>query len=143
VEVPNRFTSEEIGRFERPAPDSGSPSGTLRGLAVSPGEIEAPVCVVRTPEEEGALVAGGVLVAHATDPGWTPLFARASGIVVELGGLLSHAATVAREFGIPCVANIEGATRLLHNGDVVRVNGSQGEVEVVSLAAHPDGRTGS
>ncbi len=134
VDVPNPFTSDEVGGFKRSTPNSCSASGVLHGLAVSPGEVEGRVCVVRTPQEESALLPGGVLVAHATDPAWTPLFARASGIVVELGGLLSHAATVAREFGIPCVANVESATQLLHDGDLVRVDGSRGEVEVISPA---------
>jgi len=134
IEVPNRFTSEEVGAFERSVPGDGGASEVLRGLAVSPGEVEARACVVRSPDDGGALVPGGVLVAHATDPAWTPLFALASGIVVELGGLLSHAATVAREFGIPCVANVEGATTLLRDGDVVHVDGSRGEVAVIARA---------
>jgi len=85
-------------------------------------------------DDSAALLPGGVLVAYATDPAWTPLFARAAGIVVELGGLLSHAATVAREYGIPCVSNVEGATELLRDGDLVRVDGSRGVVVVVSRA---------
>jgi pyruvate,water dikinase len=75
-----------------------------------------------------------VLVAPATDPAWTPLFARAVGVVVELGGALSHAGIVAREFGIPCVANIDGLTRTLRDGDIVRIDGSRGVVTVTSRA---------
>ena len=134
IEVPNRFTSEDVPTFHHSSLDEGSVSEVMLGLAVSPGEVEARACVVRSPDDGDALVPGGVLVAHATDPAWTPLFARASGIVVELGGLLSHAATVAREYGIPCVANVEGATTALRDGDVVRVDGSRGEVLVVTRA---------
>jgi pyruvate,water dikinase len=133
VEVPNRFTSGDVGAFQRSAPQA-SAGETFPGLAVSPGEVEARACVVRAPDDSAALLPGGVLVAYATDPAWTPLFARAAGIVVELGGLLSHAATVAREYGIPCVSNVEGATELLRDGDLVRVDGSRGVVSVVSRA---------
>ena len=78
---------------------------------------------------------GEILVAPFTDPGWTPLFARASAVVVEIGGLFSHAATVAREYGLPAVSNVEGVTDLLHDGDLVRVDGTRGVVEVVSRAS--------
>jgi pyruvate,water dikinase len=77
---------------------------------------------------------GAVLVAPATDPGWTPLFARAAAVVVEIGGLFSHAATVAREYGLPAVSNVEGVTDLLRDGDVVRVDGARGVVEVLQRA---------
>jgi pyruvate,water dikinase len=74
---------------------------------------------------------GGILVAPTTDPGWTPIFARAAGVVVELGGVMSHAATVAREYGLPCVSNVDGATRRLRDGDVLRVDGTHGKVEII------------
>lgn len=87
-----------------------------------PGSIQ-PI----SPDRELPFEAGGK--AHGL-----LLIARA-GVVVEIGGLFSHAATVAREFGLPAVANIEGATDLLHDGDVVRVDGSRGVVEVIARAA--------
>ncbi len=95
------------------------------------------MCVLRAPSETDRFPSGAVLVAPATDPGWTPLFTRAVGVVVELGGALSHAGIVAREFGIPCVANIDGVTRLLRDGDLVRVDGAAGLVTVVSRAPQP------
>jgi pyruvate,water dikinase len=137
VEVPNRFTSEEIDAMPARALATGGVHGPLRGTAVSPGAVEAPVAVLRSPDEGDRMPTGAVLVAPATDPGWTPLFARAAAVVVEIGGLFSHAATVAREYGLPAVANVEGATDLLHDGDVVRVDGSRGVVEVVSRATDP------
>ncbi len=81
---------------------------------------------------------GAVLVAPATDPGWTPLFARASAVVVEIGGLFSHAATVAREYGLPAVSNVEAATERLRDGDVVRVDGARGLVVLVARATAQD-----
>jgi len=78
--------------------------------------------------------AGDIELETATDPAWTPIFARAVGIVVELGGALSHAGIVAREFGIPCVANIRGLTSLLQNGDLVRLDGTSGLVTILSCA---------
>lgn len=134
TEVPNRFSTEEIDGMAARGLAPGEAGGAMRGTAVSPGEAEAPVCVLRSPDEGERMPTGAVLVAPATDPGWMPLFARASAVVVEIGGLFSHAATVAREYGLPAVANVEGATDLLRDGDVVRVDGSRGVVEVVSRA---------
>jgi pyruvate,water dikinase len=78
-----------------------------------------------------ALLPGEILVVHTTDVGWTPLFLVAAGIVTELGGPLSHAAVVAREFGVPSVVNVVGATRAIRTGDVLRVDGDRGVVERV------------
>jgi pyruvate,water dikinase len=134
IEVPNRFTTEEIDGMAARGPGAGTVAGAMRGTAVSPGEAEAPACVLRSPDEGARMPTGAVLVAPTTDPGWTPLFARASAVVVEIGGLFSHAATVAREYGLPAVSNVERATDLLRDGDVVRVDGSRGVVEVISRA---------
>jgi pyruvate,water dikinase len=76
-----------------------------------------------------ALLPGEILVVHTTDVGWTPLFLVAAGVVTELGGPLSHAAVVAREFGIPTVVNVAGATIALRTGDMLRVDGDHGVVE--------------
>jgi pyruvate,water dikinase len=106
----------------------------LAGTAVSPGEVEGPACILRSPEDHPKMRTGGILVAPTTDPGWTPIFARAAGVVVELGGVMSHAGTVAREYGLPCVSNVDDATRRLRDGDLLRVDGTRGTVEVVRRA---------
>jgi pyruvate,water dikinase len=106
-----------------------------RGLCLSPGAAEAEVVVVSSPRDFARMRKGAVLVAPATDPSWIPLFALASALIVEVGGTLSHAATVAREYGLPAVANIPGATRILREGDRVRVDASRGLVRIVSRAA--------
>jgi pyruvate,water dikinase len=86
----------------------------------------------------GLLQPGEILVVHATDVGWTPLFMVAAGVVTELGGALSHAAIVARELGVPSVVNVASATLALHTGDLLRVDGDRGVVE--RLVAREPGR---
>ena len=76
------------------------------------------------------LAPGDILIAPVTDAAWTPLFIPAAGVVVETGGVLSHAATVAREFGIPAVAQIRGVTSLIPNGATVTLDGAAGTVTV-------------
>jgi pyruvate,water dikinase len=72
-----------------------------------------------------------VLVTTATDPAWTPMFTLASGVVVEVGGMLSHASTIAREYGLPALANVKDATHRLKSGDRVRLDASGGRVTVI------------
>jgi phosphohistidine swiveling domain-containing protein len=104
----------------------------LRGLPVSPGFAEGEVIVMRDASEFSRMKRGAILVTIATDPSWTPLFTLASGVIVEVGGLLSHASTVAREYGLPAVANIKHATRILKNGDRVRLDATTGVIEILS-----------
>jgi phosphohistidine swiveling domain-containing protein len=107
----------------------------LRGMPGSPGVAEGPVRIVRDASEFNTLVAGDVLVAPYTNPSWTPLFQRAAAVVVDSGSLASHAAIVAREYGIPAVMSTLAGTRTLRDGQRVRVDGSQGRVYNVTLAA--------
>ena len=106
------------------------PSGgdLMRGLAASPGVVEGRARVLVREDEMDALQPGEILVVHTTDVGWTPLFLVAAGVVTELGGPLSHAAVVAREFGVPSVVNVVGATRAIRTGDLLRVDGDHGVV---------------
>jgi phosphohistidine swiveling domain-containing protein len=108
----------------------------LRGHGASPGVVRGPVRVLGSPAEANKLLPGEILVTRTTDVGWTPLFLAAAGVVTELGGPLSHAAIVARELGVPCVVNATGATFRLHDGDVVRLDGQRGVVELVPPATH-------
>jgi pyruvate,water dikinase len=75
---------------------------------------------------------GEILVAPFTDPGWTPLFINAAGLVLEVGGLMTHGSVVAREYGIPAVVGVLEATRKIHTGQRIRVHGDQGYVELLS-----------
>jgi phosphohistidine swiveling domain-containing protein len=102
----------------------------LVGSPVSPGLVEGVVHVVFDPR--GAQLAPGeILVCPGTDPAWTPLFLIAGGLVMEVGGMMTHGAVVAREYGIPAVAGLHEATRRLQNGQRVRVDGSSGRVRVL------------
>jgi pyruvate,water dikinase len=116
-----------------PPPVVLPPSGgdLMRGLPASAGVVQGPARVLFREEQMDELQPGEVLVVHTTDVGWTPLFLVAAGVVTELGGPLSHAAIVAREFGVPSVVNVVGATRVIRTGDVLRVDGDRGTVERV------------
>ncbi len=105
----------------------------MRGLPASAGVVQGPARVLFREEQMDELQPGEVLVVHTTDVGWTPLFLVAAGVVTELGGPLSHAAIVAREFGVPSVVNVVGATRAIRTGDVLRVDGDRGTVERVRV----------
>jgi rifampicin phosphotransferase len=102
--------------------------GELRGVAASPGQVTGRVRIIRSEHDFGTLEKGEVLVARYTNPTWTPLFGLASAVVVDAGGTASHAAIVAREYGIPAVMGTGNATSQLHTGQRVLVDGSAGRV---------------
>jgi phosphoenolpyruvate synthase/pyruvate phosphate dikinase len=106
----------------------------IKGVAASPGTITAPACILHGPEDFSKMRTGDVLVAPLTTPAWTPLFARASAVVTDVGGPLSHGSIVAREYGIPAVLGTGEATRRLQTGQVVRVDGGAGLVTLVENA---------
>ena len=107
-------------------------TASYEGLGVSPGQASGKARVIESAEAatSAMLEPGEILIAPVTDAAWTPLFIPAAGVVVETGGILSHAATVAREFGIPAVAQIRGITSLIPNGATVTIDGSTGTVTV-------------
>ncbi|HEX9093659.1 MAG TPA: PEP-utilizing enzyme, partial [Coriobacteriia bacterium] len=82
-------------------------------------------------ETDEEVLPGEILVAPFTDPGWTPYFVPAAGIVMDLGGLLSHGSIIAREYGIPAVVNVGPATRIVSTGDLIEVDGNTGEVRIL------------
>lgn len=104
--------------------------GALIGTPVSAGIVEGYAKIVLHPEE-AKLIPGEIMIAPFTDPGWTPLFHSAKGLVMEVGGMMTHGAVVAREYGIPSVVGIDGATEIIKNGDYIRVDGTKGYVEVL------------
>jgi phosphoenolpyruvate synthase/pyruvate phosphate dikinase len=97
-------------------------------MPVSRGAVEADVVVISDPGDFGSMKRGAILVTRATDPSWTPLFTLASGVIVEVGGILSHASTIAREYGLPALANVKQATRRLKTGDRILLNATEGWV---------------
>lgn len=105
-----------------------SDASVLYGLPISSGVAEGPVRIVLSPADLAQVRAGDILVAPVIDPGMAPVFGLAAGLIVELGGLLSHGAIIAREHGLPAVANVEGATRVLQNGEQITLNADRGEI---------------
>ena len=104
--------------------------GVVVGAPISSGVVQGRIKVLSSPDEK-PLEVGEILVARATDPGWTPLFINAAGLILEVGGLLQHGALVAREYGLPCVGGVTGATRIWHDGDLVEVDGNTGAVKLL------------
>jgi pyruvate,water dikinase len=104
------------------------PEGALVGLPVSAGMIEGRARVILD-MAEADLEAGDILVTAYTDPSWTPLFVAIKGLVTEVGGLMTHGAVIAREYGLPAVVGVEHATRLIRDGQRIRVHGTEGYVE--------------
>ncbi len=120
-------------------PRKAAEEGELSGVPISPGVVQGRVKVLRYASEKN-LLPGEILVAQATDPGWTPLFINAKGIILEIGGALQHGAVVAREYGIPCVSGLDNVTSLLKDGQLVEIDGSSGVVKVLDgeiPAFHP------
>lgn len=139
---PEVVPGHDIERLEReitaaassppaPAPDQ-TDSRVLHGIAASGGVVTGRARVARTLEEGAAIQPGEVLVAPFTDPGWTPLFTVAVAVVTDLGGVLSHGAIVAREYGIPAVVNTRHATARIRTGQTVTVDGNAGTVRIDS-----------
>jgi pyruvate,water dikinase len=117
--------------YPRNAGEDAAEGPVLRGQPGSGGVFEGPARVLSSVAEAGLLEPGEILVVRAVDVGWTPLFLSAGGLVSELGGPLSHACVVAREYGLPAVLNVQGATRRIRTGQRLRVDGDTGEVQLV------------
>jgi rifampicin phosphotransferase len=114
------------GRYKR----ENLPAGAFAGLAVSSGLTEGRARVILH-MEDADLEEGDILVTTFTDPSWTPLFVSIKGLVTEVGGLMTHGAVIAREYGLPAVVGVENATRLIKDGQLIRVNGTDGYVEIL------------
>jgi len=106
------------------------PAGAIAGLAVSSGIVEGRACVILN-MEDADLEDGDILVTPFTDPSWTPLFISIKGLVTEVGGLMTHGAVIAREYGLPAVVGVENAIMLIKDGQRIRVNGTDGYIEIL------------
>jgi pyruvate,water dikinase len=106
------------------------PTGALVGLPVSAGTVEGRARVILD-VAEADLEPGDILVTAYTDPSWSPLFVAITGLVTEVGGLMTHGAVVAREYGLPAVVGVEHASRLIRDGQRIRVHGTDGYVEIL------------
>jgi pyruvate,water dikinase len=130
LEPPRVLTSEgEViaGAYRR---DDG-PTGALIGLPVSAGTIEGRARVILD-VADAELEPGDILVTAYTDPSWSPLFVAIAALVTEVGGLMTHGAVIAREYGLPAVVGVEHATKLIQDGQRIRVHGTDGYVEILS-----------
>lgn len=119
------------GKILRP-PQKEVQEGEVMGEPISPGVVRGQVKILHEPDEKPVLP-GEILVARATDPGWTPLFLNAAGIILEVGGTLQHGALVAREYGKPCIAGIMGATDIFEDGQLVELDGASGIITLVPV----------
>jgi phosphohistidine swiveling domain-containing protein len=145
--ISSRRRSWENSRIDTPAkylirgylPVDDAPAGTssgpvLTGFATSPGTAVGRVRVATDSSELAAVLRGEILVARQTDPGWTPVFSRLGGLVLETGGVLAHGASLCREYGLPCVTVVEHATNRLRTGDEIELCGSTGNIRVLARA---------
>lgn len=122
------------GEYFKPQPHACAVSeagSVLQGTGISEGVVEGKARVITDPAQGHDLRQGDILVARATDPGWTPLFLTAGGLILEKGGMLSHGAIVAREFGIPAVVGVNGATTQIADGRPVYLDGGNGIVRLL------------
>ncbi|MDQ7097001.1 phosphoenolpyruvate synthase [Desulfosporosinus sp. PR] len=109
---------------------SNIPTGALAGVPVSSGIIEGRARVILR-IEDAKIEEGDILVTTFTDPSWTPVFVSIKGLVTEVGGMMTHGAVVAREYGLPAVVSVENATALIKDGQKIRINGTEGYVEIL------------
>jgi pyruvate,water dikinase len=129
LEVPQVLFSDDLEAIGRPQVMEGG--NTLQGVPLSAGVVEGVALVLHEPASKGIPAEPYILVCPSTDPAWVPLFAQARGLVMETGGVLSHGAIVAREFGLPAVAGLPGIHQRLHTGQRLRVDGATGRVMVL------------
>lgn len=126
--APNEFG----GKIKKSKPPM---DGALVGLGCSSGEIIGRARVIKDIHETTELTKDDILITLFTDPGWTPVLARVGGVVTEVGGLLSHAAVIGREYGIPAVLNLVDATTRIPDGSLIRINGKTGLVEILEKSS--------
>lgn len=137
LELPTSWSGmpQPIARIQHD-PDADPPTTpVLTGIGASPGIVEGRVRVLLDPAFT-EIEDGEILVAPTTDPSWASVIFLAAALVVDMGGMLSHAAVVAREMGVPCVMDTRTGTRALHDGDVCRVDGSTGRIEILQRSAN-------
>jgi pyruvate,water dikinase len=132
LQIPSAWLGQPTATVAVEAAERGL-GDVVHGVGASPGVVEGVVRVVTDPDDD-EVVPGEILVAPTTDPSWASIMFLSGALVVDIGGALSHAAIVARELGIPCVVNTGSGSRLLRTGDVVRVDGAAGRVDVVKHA---------
>ena len=129
-DVPYKIGPIDMTIFETQKMNEGD-DGDLTGFAVSPGKVTASATIIRSPADFEKMEPGTILVCPTTTPAWTPLFSQASGLVTEIGGILAHGSIVAREYGIPAVMGVNGATQRIVDGQTIMVDGNTGSVTLI------------
>jgi phosphoenolpyruvate synthase/pyruvate phosphate dikinase len=132
-QIPQLLLSDGRAFYESGSGTQQDDASIITGSPVSPGIVEGTVHVVLDPHGT-QLAPGEILVCPGTDPSWTPLFLAASGLVMEVGGMMTHGSVVAREYGIPAVVGVHEATRRLHTGQRIRVDGNTGQIVLLANA---------
>jgi pyruvate,water dikinase len=122
------ITSDSVKKWLEGASDSGK----LTGMAASPGLVEGVARVIRSADELGLVQEGEILVTPVTAPSWAPVFGRIKATVTDIGGMMSHAAIVCREYGLPAVTGTGSASSVIKTGQRLRVDGGTGEVTILS-----------
>lgn len=128
------FDDIYIGKPTADVLDVKQSDGVMNGVPVSNGECEGRVRVVYSVEDANQLQEGEIMVARFTDIGWTPYYSVVNGLITEIGSSLSHGAVVAREYGLPAIVNVKGATKLLKNGDRIRMDAGKGTVVIAEAS---------
>lgn len=141
VEVPLTWVGNPVLTPLAESDTHGAPISHLQGIGAGGGSASGPVRVMLHPDDDRDLQPGDILVCPTTDPSWVSLMTVAGGLVIDVGSAASHGAIVAREIGIPCVVGTRTGTRDLRNGDLVKVDGNAGRVEILSGDAPSRGRS--
>ena len=127
------ITEESIAQWLGAGSDDDP--GELRGMAASPGVAEGPARVIASPAQIGEVRDGEILVAPLTAPSWAPIFGKIRATVTDIGGIMSHAAIVCREYGLPAVTGTASATKRIRTGQRIRVDGNTGTVTIIDETA--------
>lgn len=128
--APNEFGRGVVQSKGFQSDDNISNDHVFKGLACSSGRVTARVRVLLSIDQMCDIQPGEILVTRFTDPSWTPVLGLISGVITEVGGLLSHAAVISREYGIPAVLNVTGATKIFKTGQMIEINGTMGEIRI-------------
>ena len=126
-----RQIQQHLDVLSRPRTVASPGASRLEGFGVSKGVIRGRARIAFSLKEARLAEGGEILIAHSADPAWSPIFSVISGMVLETGGILSHASIVAREFGLPTVTGVANATTVIRDGDLLEINGETGIVEII------------
>jgi len=126
--IPFSFSTDDEGKIIQ---DQQKTENTLRGVGCSRGIIKGRAVHIFSLQERNKLKNGDIMITFATDPGWTPLFAKVAGVITEIGGMLSHTATIAREFNIPMITGIQNLERIIPDGKTIEMDGTNGIIKIM------------